>query len=218
MTTVTTLSLRHPEQRFVLRNVSWQEYESLLELLRDRPVRMTYDRGTLELMSPSAFHEHVKRLIGRMIEMLTYELNLPMRSGGSTTFRRQDLDRGLEPDECYWLGHASAVPLDRELDLTRDPPPDLAVEIDITRSSLDRHGIYAALRVPEIWQYDGQRLRVFHLRPDGEYEQRDHSAAFPFLAVQALVPFLHSDERANETAWLRSFVDWLRAQNFPKAP
>lgn len=202
------------DQRFVLHGVSWRFYELLLEEIGDRPIRVTYDRGNLELMSPSPAHEIWKTLLGRMIEMLTFELDIPMRSGGSMTFRREELERGLEPDECYWIASVSLLPRDREYDPQRDPPPDLGIEIEYSRSALDRQGIYAALRVPEIWRYDGDGLHVALLQANGEYALSKRSAAFPFLPIGELTRFLQSEERSDETAWMRGFVKWVREQGF----
>lgn len=202
------------DQRFVIHDVSWKLYETLLDQLGDHAPRMTYDRGDLELMSPSPSHETFRRMLGRLIEMLTYELGIAIRSGGSTTFRRKDLQRGLEPDECYWIAHEQEVRAKKKIDLTRDPPPDLAVEIDISRSSLDRDSIYVALGVPEIWRFDGRTLRVYVRLASGRYRTTRTSAAFPFLPVQGLTPFLKLDPQRDETAQVREFVAWLRRQPF----
>src|SRR3954454_19090485 len=157
-----------PEPRIVLRGVGWEGYERMLELVGDRPIRLTYDRGDLELMVPSHDHERYKSLLGRLIETLTLELDLPCDAAGSTTWRKQLEDRGLEPDECYYLANAERVS-GRKIDLEVDPPPDLAIEVEISRSALDRMGIYAALGVPEVWRFDGETLRVAQLRADGTY-------------------------------------------------
>jgi Uma2 family endonuclease len=177
------------DRRFVIHNVSWRLYETLLDQLGDHAPRMTYDRGDLELMSPSASHETFKRMLGRLIEMMTYQLGIAIRSGVSTTFKRKDLLRGLEPDECHWIAHEQDVRAKKKIDLARDPPPDLAIELDISRSSLDRDSIYVALGVPEIWRFDGRRLRVHVRQASGRYRTTRTSAAFPFLPVQRLMPF-----------------------------
>jgi Uma2 family endonuclease len=202
-------------QRFVLYGVNWKVYNAILDALEDRPIRLTYDRGKLELMSPSHAHESGGHLLGRMIDSLTEEMNIPIKGGRSTTFRREDLDRGLEPDECYWIAHQPSVAGKRDIDLTIDPAPDLAIEVDITSSSIDRQGIYAALGVPELWRYDGERLTVIALQADGTYAPQATSLAFPFLPMAEVLRFLHEGETApDETAWIRSFREWVRA-NLP---
>src|SRR5262249_9991265 len=152
------------------------------------------------------------------IEMLTYELGIAISSGGSTTFKRKDLKRGLEPDECYWIAHEQEVRGKKKIDLARDPPPDLAIEIDISRSSLDRASIYVALGVPEIWRFEGRTLRVYVRQASGRYRTTKTSAAFPFLPVQRLTPFLKLDPQRDETSQVREFVQWLRRQPFYRAP
>jgi Uma2 family endonuclease len=159
-----------PEQRFVLYGVSWRTYSRLLRAFADRPgVRLTYDRGTLELMTLSHEHENRGHLLGRLVVTLTEELKLPVKGGGSTTFRRRKRQRGLEPDECYWIATEALVRSKDRIDLRRDPPPDLALEIDITHSSLNRLAIYAALAIPEVWRLEGTSLACYLLGSDGRY-------------------------------------------------
>ena len=104
-----TSELQPAESSFLLRDVSWRFYETCLAEIGDRAIRLTYHRGNLEMMSPSKEHERCKRAMGRIIEALTEELNIPIQSAGSTTWRRKDLACGLEPDECYYVQHESAV-------------------------------------------------------------------------------------------------------------
>lgn len=205
--------LTKPEiaERVVLRGVSWEVYETLLREIGDQPLYLTYDDGDLEIMSPSPDHETWKTLIGRMIELLTLEKDVEVRSLGSTTFKRRDLGKGLEPDECYYLAHESVVRHQRELDLRRDPPPDLVVEVDISHHAVSRERIYAAMGVPELWRFDGQRLEALILGPDGSYRRQDRSLAFAWLVVAELQRFLEMRRQSSETAVMRAFRDWLRS-------
>lgn len=202
-------------QRMVLSGISWRFYETFLDELGDRPIRLTYDRGNLEIMTLSYTHEQAKRRIGRLVETLTEELNVPLASGGSMTIKREDLDRGLEADECYYIHNQPRIAGKKELDLTVDPPPDLVVEIDISSSSLDRMEIYAALRVPEVWRFDGRSLWVYRLKEDGGYELCQHSTNFPSLPLAELAPFLHMAPGTDETALIRSFRVWVRQWVLP---
>jgi Uma2 family endonuclease len=191
--------------------VGWEGYEALLALVIDRPVRLTYDRGDVELMSPSRDHECFKTRFGRLVETLTMELDIPCEGAGSTTWRKQIEDRGLEPDECYYIGaNADLVAGRRNVNLTIDPPPDLAIEIEISRSALDRMGIYAALKVPEVWRFDGETLTVYILQADGTYAPSPTSRCFPFLPLDELVDWLHLADEMGQTAWIRRFRDWVR--------
>lgn len=197
-------------ERFGLYDVDWAFYDSLLRRLGDRHVFVTYDRGRLELMSPSPEHEGSSALIGRLIGTLTLELNLPIRSGRSTTFRRKDLDRGLEPDECYWIQNEARIRGRKRIDLTRDPPPDLAIEVEISHRLLDREAIYAALGVPELWRYDGARLRVFLLGEDGVYHASKRSRCLPMAPRSEMERVLEMRDSAEENSLVRGFQDWVR--------
>jgi Uma2 family endonuclease len=198
-----------PEQRVVLRGVSWQTYNVLVNEMESSGVRFTYDRGSLEMMSPSRDHERNKTLIGRMVEVFTEDLDIPMQAGGSTTWRKGDLQRGLEADECYYIQHEPQI-CDREvIDLSADPPPDLAIEVEIGRSILDKLAVYAALGAPEIWRYDGEALRVCLLQPDGTYADSARSLNLPQLLPQQAARFLGMRNQMRETQWARTFRQWV---------
>ncbi|MBI3272006.1 MAG: Uma2 family endonuclease [Planctomycetes bacterium] len=203
------------EQAFLFDGVDWEFYDALLASLRDRPVFVTYDHGSLELMFPSRNHESAGRLIARMIDALTEELNIPVAGCKSTTFRRRDIERGLGPDECYYIKNEARVRGRRELDLPRDPPPDLAVEIEISHRVLDREVIYAALGVPELWRHDGQRLQVYCLGPDAQYLPCDRSPSLPMLPPADVDRFLTLAETTDETTWIRGFRAWVRQHLLP---
>jgi Uma2 family endonuclease len=198
-------------QRFLLRDVDWSSYRALADALGERHVRLTYDRGNLEFMTISHGHERWSKLLGQFVEVLTEELNMPRQSGGSTTLNREELERGIESDQCYYLGNEPLVRDKDEIDLTVDPPPDLAIEIDITRSSLNRMGIYAALRVPEVWRFDGTVLRVYRL-VGGNYVEVDHSMHFPFVPMAEVQAFLLRRGQTDETTLVKSFRQWVRDQ------
>jgi Uma2 family endonuclease len=200
------------EQRFVLSCVNWDAYVAFSDRLGERHVRVTFDRGELELMTLSPEHERAKSLLARFVEALTEELDIDIASYGSMTCRREDLERGLEPDECYWIAHEALVRGRDEIDFDEDPPPDLALEVEISRSALNRMGIYARLGVPEVWRWDGQTLRICVLGPDGNYTERDRSVAFPFLPMAELVRFLTGGAGLSETKRVRSFRIWVREQ------
>jgi Uma2 family endonuclease len=200
------------EQRFVLYNVDWDTYVTISDKLGERNIRLNYDGVNLEFMSTSLEHESAKTLLGRMLEVLTEEMDIDMKSGGSMTCRRQDLECGFEPDECYWLAHEAQMRGREDIDLTRDPPPDLMLEVEISRSFVDRLAIAARLGVPEVWRWDSQTLRVMVLGPDGQYDESERSRALPFLPIAEFVRFLHPDAAQSETKLLRTFRAWVREQ------
>lgn len=191
--------------------VDWDGYLKFLEALGDRRVRVTFDRGKLELMTPSSLHERLKTLLARLVEALTEELDIPVVSGGSMTAKRRDVDRGLEPDECYWITSASAVQGVVEIDWAVHPPPDLVIEVDVSRSSVDRIRIYAAFGVPEVWQVGREgAVKVHHLGPDSVYIVVDRSGAFPALPLVEVERHLRMLGTTSDTAIVRSFRSWVR--------
>jgi Uma2 family endonuclease len=198
------------EQRFRTSAVSWEAYLHLGKAFAGRHVRMAYDRGELELMTVSLGHDRDKSLLARLIEVVTEEMGIDILSGGSTTLNREDLERGLEGDECWWIQHEAQVRNLREIDLNKDPPPDLALEIEISRSLLNRVAIYAALRVPEVWRWNGQVLTILLLGEDGNYVLSSTSLSFPFLPVAELGRFIHMQQTMSETSVIRAFREWVR--------
>jgi Uma2 family endonuclease len=205
-----TLAAPPIEQRFVLEDVDWQFYEDLLERVGDRHIFITYDRGRLELMSPSWEHAKRGRRIGLLISILAEELEIPIEGGGSTTFRREDLQRGLEPDECFYVKNVDRVRGKRKIDLSVDPPPDLVIEVEISRRMLARLPLYEALGVPELWRDDGQHVRVFTLGTDGRYHEAEHSPSFPMLPVEQLSRLLETGIATDEMNWMRNVRRWVK--------
>jgi Uma2 family endonuclease len=200
----------------VIRGVGWKGYQTLQKLVGDQPVRLTYDRGDVELMSPLPKHERKKSLLGQFVRILARELHIPVMPMGSTTFSRQDVDKGLEADESFYLGNLERVRDPNHIDLNTDPPPDLAIEIEITRSALDRMGIYGALRVPELWRFNGRTLRVMLQQDDGSYRQSQQSAAFPDVPLRELARFAIREGSRDENAIVDEFQTWVREELLPR--
>src|SRR4028118_563673 len=186
------------EQRTVLRNISWQTFETLLkETGEDRGSRFAYDCGTLEIMTPLYEHENPKIQFDRFIVALAEELEIEIKSAGSTTLKRKIENRGIEPDNCYYIQNELAVRGRQQLDLETDPPPDLAIEIDISSSSVDKLGIYSALGVPELWRYNGRVLKFYQL-VEREYVECEFSIAFPLVSLTEMSRFIEQSKRSEE--------------------
>jgi Uma2 family endonuclease len=199
----------------LLSGVRWQTYQALLDDLGDRHIRLTYDRGNLEIMAPLSRHERYSYLLGELVRALARVAKVPVICAGSTTFRRKDLERGLEPDRCFYIRNVPAVLGKLDLDLTRDPPPDLAIEIDITSSSLDRLAIYAALGVPEVWRFDGEQLAILLRRDEGGYDRAAASPTFPALRAGEVVGLLDEVAGFDDFARERKLRAWVRKQTPP---
>jgi Uma2 family endonuclease len=199
-------------QRVVLRHVSWETYERLLaEHEQCSSPRFTYDGGVLEIMSPSTKRERLNRSIATLCEVIAEECNIELDNVGSNTFKRQDLARGFEPDSCFYVQNVERVRNREQIDLTVDPPPDLVIEIDISRSSLDRFPIFASIGVPEVWRYDGRRVAICKLS-GGAYQEQETSEAFPGITGQILTQFLEESQTLQRTVWLRRIRAWARQQ------
>jgi Uma2 family endonuclease len=197
------------EQRILLGNVSWSTYLTLAQTARNPRGRLAYDQGILEIMSPSTLHETIKKLIGRMVEVFTLELNIELRRVSSTTLNRHDMQKGIEADECNYVQGAAAVRRVEEIDLAIHPPPDLAVEIDISRSSRIKLAIYGALPVVEVWRYDGESLRVLVWRTD-EYVEQDTSNVMPRFPLAEANRVLGERTLLGESDLIRQFQAWVR--------
>jgi len=205
------------EQRFVLRGITWPTYQSLRDAPENYHVRMTYDRGDLEIMSPSQLHEQYSYILGRLIDVWTEECDIDIKSCRTMTFKREDLERGLEPDNCYYVQHEPQMRQKTELDLTIDPPPDLAIEVEVSAPAIRKMPLYAAFGVPEVWRFDGETLEVYQLSAAGQYEPREGSGCFPQFPVAQVVTVLRELNTASETALVRSFRDWVRTNAGPRA-
>jgi Uma2 family endonuclease len=215
-TTSTTPNSIQGENRVVIRGVGWDGYQTLLKLVGNQPVRLTYDRGDVELTLPIHKHERKRSRFGRIVRILADELNVPVMPMGSATWDRKDLEKALEADESFYLGDLQRIRDPDDVDLEIDPPPDLAVEIEITCSALNRLGIYGALRVPEIWRFNGRDLKVLLREDDGSYRQSARSTAFPDVPMAEIERFAIMEEYRDENEWARQFREWVRAEVLPR--
>ncbi|HEX8073039.1 MAG TPA: Uma2 family endonuclease [Pyrinomonadaceae bacterium] len=207
MTTV----LSPAEERVLLQGVSWETYERLLADQRDRSApRLTYDRGRLEIMSPSGEHEEINDRFKYFVLAVAEELDLELRSFGSKTFKRADLAKGFEPDSCFYIQSVERVADTRDPDLTLHPPPDLVVEIDLSHPSLDKLPVYAQAGVPELWVYDGRAVTISVLRGDA-YAATETSLALPPVTAAVLTHFIAEARDVKLRAWLRRVREWARA-------
>ena len=199
----------------VVPNVSWEDYEDLLADLGNRPgVRVSYDEGRLEIVSPLPEHEKYKESVLCLARALSEELNIPLEAYRSATWKRSALRKGAEPDTCFYVVNAKRVIGKRTIDLDTDPPPDIVVEIDTTNESLSKFPIYAALRVPEIRRYDGARVQMYELKGD-TYVGVDESRFLPGLSCSTLLEFLEVSKTQGQTEALRLFRQRVRARNSP---
>lgn len=198
-------TLTKPKNITILTKIRWETYQALVLDLAETPSKkLTYDQGILEIMTPLPEHEVNKRLLGRIVETTTEVLGLEVASFGSTTWSKKNLKKGIEPDECYYITNETLIRGKLDINLTIDPPPDLAIEIDITSSSLDRLGIYATVGIGEIWRFDGQELFIYCLK-HGNYEQQENSQVLPILSKSIILKFLKKRGEIGENTLIREF-------------
>jgi Uma2 family endonuclease len=197
--------------KLFLSDVSWDEYEELLEELEGkRHVRISYDNGRMEIMTLSPEHEIPSRLFDHFIQILTEELGLEYLSIGSTTLRRKSRLQGKEPDDCYYIGDLTRILGKKRLDIDFDSPPDLAIEVDVTSSTIDKMAIYAGLGVPEVWRYDNYEVE-FHELLGKHYQQVPVSVIFPFLPASVVTDHLNVGYAQGANTMRRAFRDWVLA-------
>jgi Uma2 family endonuclease len=198
-----------PGHQVLLQNIDWPTFEEILEETGEhRAVRYAYSQGMLEMMSPLAAHEDDKTIIGNIIEILLEELDIEFRALGSTTLKNPASGQGIEPDECFYIQQEAMVRGKDRLDLSRDPPPDLALEIDLTSRTHFRH--YVSLGIPELWRYDGQCLEILLLQ-DGTYNASESSRQFPDFPLKTLVPaLLQQSKKEGRNKTLKVFRQSVR--------
>jgi Uma2 family endonuclease len=210
-----TIQLRQltvpPGHRIILHNISWQEFEEILtELGENRASRLAYYQGNLEIKMPLPKHEIAKVIIGDLVKIILEELEIDCECFGSTTFKRQDMNSGIEPDDSFYIQNHVQMIGKQKIDLTIDPPPDLVIEIDVTsKTQLDA---YLALAVPEVWRYEDDKLQI-NILQNGKYIESEISPNFPNLPILEIIPqFVEESRIIGRSPTLRKFRQWVKQQ------
>lgn len=197
------------DSTLTLHNVSWREYEALLENVSDASgLRISYDGGTLHVMTLSSEHESYTRLIEALVRLLSTKLRIRVLSFGSSTIKKRAEDKGSEPDGCFYVQSAAVIGHKLHIDFGKDPPPDIVVEVDIHHESLFKFPVYAALGIPEVWRFDGKALLMYNLT-QGEYVAAESSRALPMLTSSTLTQFLALGQRQDQYDIVLAFEAWL---------
>lgn len=213
--TLTPITAPLKGSHLVLYNISWETYEQLLEVFAERSTpRMTYYKGTLELMTPLPEHERTSWTLARLLVVISEELGLEILGVRSTTWRSKPKAVGKEADECFYIQNESLMRGKLKIDLTVDPPPDLAIEIDTTHSSIDKMAVYSGLKVPEVWRWRDGKLTI-NILTDTGYVESETSLAFGSFPVRELSRFVRLDSDKGENARMREFREWVRSQLQP---
>lgn len=198
------------EGTLLFSGIQWQTYRALMrDVGDDRAWRIAYNCGVLEIRMPLVKHEEPKIMLSNFVEVLADELEIEIRELGALTLEREDLTRAIEPDTCFYIQNELVIRSREEIDLPNDPPPDLVIESDNTNSSINKHSIYAALGVPELWRYRKQQLEIYQL-VSGQYVQVDPSLAFPCLPVAEIPGFIERSKEIGQRSTVRMFRDRIR--------
>jgi Uma2 family endonuclease len=210
-----------PEQRIVIRNVDWDLYDRLSDALGERQhVYMAFDGEDLEIMTKGFTHEDYKDLLGRFVNAVTFELRVRCRGAGETTWKRPRIKRGVEADNCYFflpkkLAMIAKARARKSNEVSDYPNPDLAVEVELTEPLVDRIGIYAKLQVAELWRFNGDKVTIDQLQPDGTYKSR---ASSQFLTIRAeeILRWIAVEDSGDELGWELRLREWARTELAPR--
>lgn len=203
------------DQRVIIRGVSWETYERLLaDFAESHAARVSFNRGTLEIMTPSFAHERPIHLLVQVVEVLAEIYDMDLIAAGSTTFKREDIAQGFEPDASFYIQHAADIRGNTEIDLERDPPPDLVIEVDMTHPSLDKLPIYAAMGIVEVWRYADQQVIIYQRHAAG-YTVAKHSGVLPGVASRDLTRLVETGFETPRPAWLQQVRSWAEHLHRP---
>jgi Uma2 family endonuclease len=204
---------RQQTQHILLEGVTWETYQALLtDLGNHRSSRLAYDKGILEIIMPSDLHEIINRLLEAIVRALTEELEMKIKGYGSTTLDQEDLASGVEPDSCFYIQNVDRI-IGKKLDIKTGPPPDLAIEVDITSSSRRRFGIYLQLQIPEVWRYTEQQGLIIYQLQAGKYQECNFSPTFPMISGEVLQRLLQRADTEDDNAIIRALRQWLRTHS-----
>jgi len=198
------------DQRIVLHNVSWETYERLMqERSESRVPRFAYDRGVLEIMSPSPEHVRANRRMAQLVLAVCEVWELDAEDFGSTTYKREDVERGFEPDSCFYIENEPLVRDKDRLDLDVDPPPDLVIEIDVTSFSMNKLPLYASIDVPEVWRYEDAEIEILLLN-GGSYRKSPESKCLSGIGAGTLTDLMRKSKILRRTEWLKQIREAAR--------
>jgi len=207
-----TVMIQSGPGSIVMDDVSWDYYTRTLEELGPSSgTKVIYDQGRMEIVTHSDKHERTKKIIARLLEMYAAEMEIQITPLGMLTMRRRKLARGLEPDECYFVQTPAPPTSEGEFNLSVNPPPDLAIEVEISETVISKIPIYAALKVKEVWRYAGGRIAVLHLNRKGEYQPKKKSLAFPKLDIQRFNKFVSQTSAEGDLKAIKALREWVQS-------
>jgi Uma2 family endonuclease len=208
--TLKEMALAAINQKLILQGVGWDFYEEILKEFEDsNALHFAYDDGFLEVEVPTLKHEKPKGLLADLVKFICLELQIDYVDAGQTTFRKKSKAKGVEPDTGFYIQNESKVRGLLEIDLQKDPPPDLVIEVDVTSPLLDKMPIYAALGVPEVWLYKGEQVEFYRLEGE-EYREIENSIALPILSGKQATELLLAGLSEGSSKWFQMVIDWAK--------
>ncbi|HEU5115278.1 MAG TPA: Uma2 family endonuclease [Isosphaeraceae bacterium] len=207
------LSPESLDHAVTLRDLTWSDFEAITTIKGDRGrPRLIYNQGSLTLVSPSQAHEEGIDLIDTLIKEICVGLRIPYKAIRQTLLRRQDLDRGIEGDGTYYITNEPVVRSITRIDLDTEPPPDLAVESEITHPATEALAVWQHFGVPEVWVFNGRKksLTIRLLDDKRVYVESQTSRSFPFLSVQEILAWVIETKDESQTDWQIRLRDWVR--------
>lgn len=188
--------------------VSWDMFQALAS--ESSGGRLTYDRGTLEIMSPSFNHDNVSRTLFYWVKIYAEEAGIEIASSGSTTLSSTEAQRAIEADESFYFASADQIRGNADIDLSVDPPPDLLIEVDVTNSSLNKLDICRSLAIPEVWRFKDERIEVYVLQDDQQYALHDRSSVLPDFPLGGAIDLLSQRQLLGENEMAKRFRGLVR--------
>ncbi|BAZ05895.1 Uma2 family endonuclease [Calothrix sp. NIES-3974] len=202
------------ETRTILPNISWQTFRLMLaEMGGERNFRLAYEHGIVEIMTPLMPHENSNRIIEGFVLVLCEEFAFEVKSSGSLTLTRDDLEIGCEPDSSYYIQNEALIRGKDNIDLAFDPPPDIVLEVEYSKPKINKFILYAAMGIGEFWRYNGTTFRIYILQK-GQYTETENSPTFPGIAIKEIPRFIQESRNIGQLAAKHVFRDWVRQQLF----
>jgi len=203
---------REEQAAVILSNVAWRTYRQFVDETMDiiRSPRFYFDEGNLLIMSVSPEHEYYNRIIASLIDILAEQFQQNWIALGSTTYTNDEIEKGFEPDSCFYFANEPKIRGVKRFDFTIHPAPDLIVEVDITSLSTFRQHIFAAFGVPEIWRFDGNKMQILRLEND-KYIEIANSLALPKITPEKLTEFIQKSETLSRFEWINEVRTWAKS-------
>jgi Uma2 family endonuclease len=209
------------EERQVVRDTTWYFYDRLTDALGDHtPFRIAFDGKDMEIVMPGFTHEHLKILLSLFVDLVSFGLKINCQNLGSTTWKRPELERGIEADACYFFDTKKLETIRVALSLRSNnladiPNPDLSIEVDISPSKIDRPGIYRSLQVTEVWRFRDALISIDQINAEGSYVTAETSK-FLYVRPDEVTRWVVREDASDRLAWKERLAQWVQDELRPR--